>query len=516
MINENINVDIKLSGQYRFSILSDDGIIFTSDWRSNTILSSGLVDLYTYDIPTVCSYLDLGLSNSLPGLSGYSLSGVIIPSEFVNIYKDITEIYQDDVASRIYYITFTTSRATSAATINEFAIKRSLSSAFARNTFNTGYDIEIGQYVNFEYKLILNWESLTTSNVSVTGNNSNYIYTVPCITKSYNIPYDRVFYNNNYLALLGDIRDLDANGNYTITNRLPNMGEDFPIYYDWGIQGELTSVYAPTILSAGIDNPNRRFNVSTKYSNIKCFTNSGIFNNVKNALLVVDGDFTKSSNKFNITQFEYPLTIYSDAYNYEDGALKINDTYKYNTLSLTYNYSWYECPSLKDTDYLILTYEFTAANGRDLDIDISLVSPVSTFPVGYCYSAEYLDNDYPADRNYIVWSRDNTGYGVESVYINVSNIRLDFPNATQIDISSLAKWWNTRSNGYINIRATAWKGGTMYLDNYQFYNTGGTELNSFTFPEQYIDSVGSNCSNFESTGSLIYDITTGILTKLPV
>ena len=343
MINENINVDIKLSGQYRISIIDDSGIIFTSDWRSNTILSSGLVDLYTYDIPTVCSYLDLGLSNNLPGLSGYSLSGVIIPSEFVNIYKDITEIYQDDVASKIYYTTFTTAKATSAATINEFSIKRSLSSAFARNTFSTGYDVEVGQYVNFEYKLILNWESTTTSVVSMTGNDSNYNYTIPCVTKSYNIPYDRVFYNNNYLALLGNIRDLDIDGNYTTTDRLPDMGEDFPIYYDWGIQGELTSVYAPTILSAGIDNPNRRFNVSTKYSNIKCFTNSGLYNNVKNALLVVDGNFTKSSNKFNITQFEYPLTIYNDAYNYTGGVLLVNDTYKYNTLSLTYNYSWYEC-----------------------------------------------------------------------------------------------------------------------------------------------------------------------------
>ena len=517
MINENINVGIKLSGEYRFSILEDNKVVSTSDWRSNTILSGGLVDLYTHDIPTVMSNLDLGLSTSLAGLSGYGLSGVVVPSEFINVYRDVNEIYQEDVSSKIYYSTFTTNRATSAVTLNEFAIKRGANTtAFARNTFSTGYDIKVNQYVNFEYRLTLNWDYITTSNIAVTGNNSTYTYTIPSTTKNYNIPYDRVFYNNNYLALLGDIRDLDAAGNYNVTTRLPNMGEDFPLYYDWGIQGEITSVYTPTTILTSIDNTNKRFNVSTRYNNITCYPNSGVFSNIKNAILVADGNFNNSVGKFNITQFEYPLTVYNDAYNYADGVLLVNDTYKYNTLALTYNYSWYECPSLKDTDYLILTYEFTAENGVDLDIDVSIVSPVNTFPVGYCYVSEYNNNNYPNDRNYIVWSGDNVGTGVESVYINVKNIRLDYPDTTQINIGSLVKWWNARYNGYIAIRATAWKGGTMNLDGYQFNNNGGVELNNFTFPTQYIDSVGSDCSNFESTGALVYDMTTGILTKLPV
>jgi len=345
MLNENINIGIKLSGEYRFSILEDGKVITTSDWRSNTILSGGLVDLYTNDIPAVISNLDLGLSTSLSGSNGYKLSGVVAPSEFTNIFRDVTEIYQEDVSSKIYYSTFTTNRATTAVTLNEFAIKRGENTtAFARNTFSSGYAIEVNQYINFEYKLTLYWDYTTTSNIAVTGNSSTYKYSLPSTTKNYNIPYDRVFYNNNYLALLGDIRDLEVSGNYNVITRLPNMGEDFPLYYDWGIQGEETSVYTPTTVLTSIDNIKKQFNVSTRYDNITCCSNSGVFSNIKYALLVVDGNFNSSTSKFNITQFKYPLAVYNDPYNYVGNVLLVGDTNKYNVLTLTYNYSWYECP----------------------------------------------------------------------------------------------------------------------------------------------------------------------------
>jgi hypothetical protein len=372
-------VGIKLSREYRFSILEDGKVVTTSDWRSNTILSGGLVDLYTYDVPTVMSNLDLGLSNSLPGSNGYRLSGVIAPSEFTNIFRDVNEIYQEDVSSKIYYSTFTTNRATSAVTLNEFAIKRGTNTtAFARNTFSTGYDIKVNQYVNFEYRLTLNWDYTTAASIAVTGNNSTYKYTIPSTTKNYNIPYDRVFYNNNYLALLGDIRDLDAVGNYNVTTRLPNMGEDFPLYYDWGIQGDVTSIYTPTTILTSIDNTNKRFNVSTRYSNITCYPNSGVYNNIKNALLVVDGNFNSSTSKFNITQFEYPLAVYNDTFAYIGGNLVINDTNKYNSLALTYNYSWYEC--LTSTQSICNEYIFSFAaipNGGSVDLS-------NYFAPGFC------------------------------------------------------------------------------------------------------------------------------------
>ena len=434
MNNENINVDIKLSGQYRISIVGDEGIVFTSDWRSNTILSGGLVNLYTYDIPTVCSYLDLGLSNNLPGLSGYGLSGVIIPSEFVNIYKDITEMYQTDVASKIYYTTFTSAKATSAVTLKEFAVKRGLSSAFARNTFNTSYDVAVGQYVNFEYKLTLNWESTSTSVVSMTGNSNNYKYTIPCITKSYNIPYDRVFYNNNYLALIGNIRDLDISGNYTVTDRLPNMGEDFPIYYDWGIQGEITSLYAPTILSAGIDNTNKRFNVSTRYNNIKCFTNSGIYNNIKNALLVVDGNLAKSTNKFNITQFEYPLTVYNDAYTYKDGVLLVDDTYKYNTLALTYNYSWYEC-SVCNWTLCVDNTNLVLDNSWDIYINDNFIG---------AYTGDVFENIcLTIDKSFIIVGSTN-----QLRFVRTNCVSDDYFEFTLTDTRCNIAYNNTLASGY--------------------------------------------------------------------
>jgi hypothetical protein len=413
MINENINVGIKLSGEYRFSILEDGKVVTTSDWRSNTILSGGLVDLYTYDVPTVMSNLDLGLSTSLSGSNGYGLSGVIAPSEFTNIFRDVNEIYQEDVSSKIYYSTFTTNRATTAVTLNEFAIKRGTNTtAFARNTFSTGYDIKVNQYINFEYRLTLNWDYTTTSNIAVTGNNSTYKYTVPSTTRNYNIPYDRVFYNNNYLALLGDIRDLDSTGNYNVTTRLPNMGENFPLYYNWGIQGDVTSIYTPTTILTSIDNTNKQFNVSTRYNNITCYPNSGVYSNIKNALLVVDGNFNSATSKFNITQFEYPLTVYNDAFAYIDGSTVINDTNKYNSLALTYNYCWYECKcnwslcidntnhvldnswDVYFNDILIGTYTGDVYENICLDIDKNIIVQNGTNQIRFervnCVSDDYF------------------------------------------------------------------------------------------------------------------------------
>ena len=435
MINENINVGIKLSGEYRFSILEDNKVVSTSDWRSNTILSGGLVDLYTHDIPTVMSNLDLGLSTSLAGLSGYGLSGVVVPSEFINVYRDVNEIYQEDVSSKIYYSTFTTNRATSAVTLNEFAIKRGANTtAFARNTFSTGYDIKVNQYVNFEYRLTLNWDYITTSNIAVTGNNSTYTYTIPSTTKNYNIPYDRVFYNNNYLALLGDIRDLDAAGNYNVTTRLPNMGEDFPLYYDWGIQGEITSVYTPTTILTSIDNTNKRFNVSTRYNNITCYPNSGVFSNIKNAILVADGNFNNSVGKFNITQFEYPLTVYNDAYNYADGVLLVNDTYKYNTLALTYNYSWYEC-SVCNWTLCVDNTNLVLDNSWDIYINDNFIG---------AYTGDVFENIcLTIDKSFIIVGSTN-----QLRFVRTNCVSDDYFEFTLTDTRCNIAYNNTLASGY--------------------------------------------------------------------
>lgn len=346
MIKDNINLNIKLKGQYKFNVVEEGKVVYSTSWCNNTILSGGLLDLYTNNIPDMLQYLDIGTSDQLPGVDGYGLSGVLLPSVFTGILRDDIETYQEDPSSKSYYTSFTSSKAISSFEIKEFAIKKSTSStqgAFARNTFIESYSVTPNQIINFEYKLTVKWGSTTTTLLPMTGNSVNYTYTIPVTSTTYNIPYDRVFYNNNYLFLLSNIYD-EAN---LPQASLPIMGDIYPYYYDWGINDSTTSIYSPTEILSSINNTTRTFSVTTLYKNITCISDGGIFNNITTAVLVKDADLTSYNYKFNATKFAFPLVIYNDYYTCAlplSTQTQVLSSYnKFNILSLAYVYTWSEC-----------------------------------------------------------------------------------------------------------------------------------------------------------------------------
>jgi hypothetical protein len=84
-----------------------------------------------------------------------------------------------------------------------------------------------------------------------------------------------------------------------------------------------------------------------------------------------------------------------------------------------------------DATHFITTFAFEAINGRDLDIHAKLVEPDSIGAVGYsagtfATSTKVLDNGRTPRYNIldtnqlVIWSGDNTGYGKESVYVDVA------------------------------------------------------------------------------------------------
>lgn len=346
MINKNINLNLQLKGQYKFNIIEDNEVVYSTPWCNNTILSGGLVDLYSNSILDMLQYLDIGKSNQFSGVAGYGLSGVIEPSIFTNILRDDIETYQDTLSSKSYYTSFTSSKSISSFEIKEFAIKKSSNSsqgAFARNTFIESYTITPNQIINFEYKLTVGWGSTTTTSLPITGNDVGYTYTIPITSTTYNIPYDRVFYNNNYLFLISNVYD-EFN---LVQTSLPTMGDTYPYYFDWGINDSTTSTYKPTEILSSINNTTRTFNVTTLYKNITCSENAGIFNNITTALLVKDGDITSYNHSFNVTRFAFPLAVYNDFSTcvtpLSDQITTISSTPKFNILSLAYTYTWSEC-----------------------------------------------------------------------------------------------------------------------------------------------------------------------------
>lgn len=357
---DNVNVNIKLKGEYKLNIIENNSVIYSTPWSNNTILSGGLVDLYSNSIPDLLMYLDIGTSNLLSGSNGYGLSGVISPSKFKNVLRGSIETYQDTLTSKTYYTSFTTTAATSSITVSEFAIKRSpLSGAFARNTFLSSYSILEDQIINFEYKLTVGWGSTTTSRLPITGNNFNYTYTIPITSTTYNIPYDRVYYNNNYLFLLGNIYD----ESYLPQLSLPNMGDAYPYFYEWGIKDSATSIYKPIELLSSIDNTTRKVSVTTIYNNITCNSNAGVFDNITTALLVKDADLTSYNYKFNATRFAYPLVVYNDyktcnlPLNTETQVVILSTAPEFNILSLAYTYTWGECININNAEGGDMLYE---------------------------------------------------------------------------------------------------------------------------------------------------------------
>ena len=345
MINNNIDVNVKLHGQYKLSVIENNKVVYTTPWSNNTILSCGLVDLYTYSIPEVINYLDLGTDTSLSGVEGYGLAGVVTQSVLSNIKFDNFETYQYNVSSKTYHATFTTPKVTIPIIIAEFAIKRDSTNAFARNVFSQSYSLQKNQLVNFEYRLTLNWSTVTTTSLPVTGNNTSYTYNIPITSTTYNIPYDRVYYNNNILRIINGIYKTDQTTdlNYII----PPMGDAyFPGAYSTSL-GKNFSDFIPEEIATGIDNVNRKYSVSTQYK-LKLgaetiINNQGVNSNTNALLLVKDGNTNIPTNKFNITYLAYPIILYKEYNKCVSGiGQKEYVTARENTVSLIYNYTWQE------------------------------------------------------------------------------------------------------------------------------------------------------------------------------
>lgn len=181
-----------------------------------------------------------------------------------------------------------------------------------------------------------------------------------------------------------------------------------------------------------------------------------------------------------------------------------------------------EAPVFKDVDYLIFSYYFEQKDGRDLDTRTRLfINGIKVAgPLGYCSHAA-VDGQI-VNENYLQHGGDNTSYGVESVLINVKNIRNDFPGLENFSLRTQAWWYTRRDDGFMHMKAFAYKGGTMVADSYtkSFINEGGVEMGVFDFPKRNLPEAPDHSDACEEatpersphdTGVFIYDMLTGTL-----
>ena len=129
---------------------------------------------------------------------------------------------------------------------------------------------------------------------------------------------------------------------------------------------------------------------------------------------------------------------------------------------------------VKDFDFAVVKYQWSEADGTDLDTRTWISSPDrSEHKVGW----SRLSNDL----NYLQWNQDNTGSGVESVLIDMKSIQKDFPSQKDIAIKMAAFWFSAISSGNVRLQFSLFKGGIMKSSsNFDWVNEGGREVQNIT------------------------------------
>lgn len=157
----------------------------------------------------------------------------------------------------------------------------------------------------------------------------------------------------------------------------------------------------------------------------------------------------------------------SNRYEPTNGSDQIttNTDIKINNTDLRYVFQKYDyAPPVTSADYLIISYNWTSANGTDLDGSTNIESPVTTADVGYGQAV----NGAPP---YLYWSGDNTYTGAEYYYVDLRQ----FADTAVVKIRCAAWWWEIRGNGNVLLKAEASKGGAIVT-------SGTTDARVFTNP----------------------------------
>jgi len=159
------------------------------------------------------------------------------------------------------------------------------------------------------------------------------------------------------------------------------------------------------------------------------------------------------------------------------------------------------CGTVFDADFIVITYNFVAAGGIDLDTRTSITAPITRGPLGWCKS----NDDAP-----LYWGDDNTGYGVESCYIDLTHA--DLVSQTYVEVLCQAWWYGTKQSGDMSLDIKAYLGGTISQVGYGFVNTGGTETANIS--SAYNVSLHSSACVItpDTVATVRYNMTSGILT----
>ena len=158
-------------------------------------------------------------------------------------------------------------------------------------------------------------------------------------------------------------------------------------------------------------------------------------------------------------------------------------------------------------DFAVLRYQWSQANGTDLDTRTALIAPQIEGDVGWARQTQV-----PAlsSTPYLIWSADNTGNdGVEAVLINFARLRAAYPDAQTITLRLRGNWYAARGDGGINLQFATYLGGAMQgpTNEHDFVNVGGAAVQTINAPRSVEGQVSGDVDGDEC-GTLVYDTAT--------
>ena len=121
-------------------------------------------------------------------------------------------------------------------------------------------------------------------------------------------------------------------------------------------------------------------------------------------------------------------------------------------------------------DYAVIRYIWTNDDGVDLDTRTRITNPPRTTIVGW--------NKGTTDEGFLQWGSDNTGEGVESVLLDLKELRKTYPDQKIFEVSFRAFWYGLRHGGNFRLQVETYKNGTMRQDGFNFVNDGGSLVQS--------------------------------------
>lgn len=130
---------------------------------------------------------------------------------------------------------------------------------------------------------------------------------------------------------------------------------------------------------------------------------------------------------------------------------------------------------IQDADILVVRFYWTNENGKDLDTATELTNSNIKGADKQAVGWNCPGNGNSTVTSIVHWAGDNTVSGNECVYIDMKKALEQYGDILPdvLNVSIYGTWFASKADGGAEVEISAYNGGTMRQDGYNFVNEGG-------------------------------------------